>query len=201
VYFLPSFRMGDASGTRIEPGGRFRLDEPSMRELRPWPWQRNPFVGTRALQGLLIIQHVFNNTDLKDSNNSVYEVRLGERIEHRYVVRDLGASLGDTGLFRVKRNDVDRFERHPFTLGVEDGRIRFAYRGTQSALYRDRITVDDLEWAATLMATLSDAQWLDAFRAGGYSRPLSERFIAKIKSKIDESQRLSAAWRAAETER
>jgi hypothetical protein len=201
VYFLPAFRMTDASGTRIEPGGRFRLDEPSMRELDSWRWQRNPFVGTRPLQGLLVILHVFNNSDLKDSNNSVYEVRTADRIEHWYVVRDLGASLGDTGLFGVDRNDIDEFERHPFTLGEEKGRVRFAFRGTQSTLYRDRITVDDLQWATTLLGELSDAQWHDAFRAGGYEPEISERFIAKIKSKIDEAQRLSATWRTARTER
>jgi hypothetical protein len=200
VYYLPAFRMTTASGTQIEPGGRFRLDEPSLEELRPWPWQRNPFVGTRALQGLLVILHVFNNSDLKDSNNSVYETRTGNRMEHWYVVRDVGGSLGNTG-FRFKRNDIEEFERHPFTLGAgREGRVRFAFRGTQSTLYRDRITVDDLQWAMTLLARLSDAQWRDAFRAGGYPPGLSERFIATIKSKIDEGQRLYATWRAAQTE-
>jgi hypothetical protein len=192
--------MTDGSDTRLEPGGRFRLDDPSLQELDSWRWQRNPFVGTRPLQGLLVILHVFNNTDLKDSNNSVYEVRMGNRTEHRYVVRDLGASLGDTGLFAVKRNDITRFERHPFTLGIDEGRVRFAYRGTQSTLYRDRITVDELQWATTLLGRLSDAQWHDAFRAGGYQAEIGQRFIARIKSKIDEGERLSATWRAAQTE-
>ena len=34
------------------------------------------------------------------------------------------------------------------------------------------------------MARLSDAQWHDAFRAGGYSREDAARYIAKFKEKI-----------------
>jgi hypothetical protein len=34
------------------------------------------------------------------------------------------------------------------------------------------------------MARLSDVQWQDAFRAGGYSDEQARRYVAKIKSKV-----------------
>src|SRR5262249_17411359 len=38
VYFLPSFRLTDGKGTHIEPGGRFRVDDPSLRNAGNWSW-------------------------------------------------------------------------------------------------------------------------------------------------------------------
>jgi hypothetical protein len=40
---------------------------------------------------------VINNWDLKDDNNSVYQIR-GESPEERYLVSDVGGSFGSTGL-------------------------------------------------------------------------------------------------------
>ena len=47
---------------------------------------RIPFVGTRPFQGLLVILLTFNSFDLKNSNNTFYDVR-GPRRSHRAVVR------------------------------------------------------------------------------------------------------------------
>ena len=54
VYFLRSFTMADASETRIEPGGRFRLHEPWLKDRGSWSWQQNPFVNERPFNGLLV---------------------------------------------------------------------------------------------------------------------------------------------------
>ena len=98
VYFLRSFKMADASGTHIEPGGRFRLHDHQLKDRGKWVWQQNPFVGTKPYQGLLAILMLFNSTDLKNANNTLYEFRPAEgRVEMWYVVRDLGAALGETG--------------------------------------------------------------------------------------------------------
>jgi hypothetical protein len=40
------------------------------------------------------------------------------------------------------------------------------------------------------MARLSDAQWHHAFRAAGYSDDEGRRYVARIKSKIDEGLKL-----------
>ena len=74
VYFLPEFRLQDGSGTRIEPWGRFRLELESLKDGGSWSWQQNPFVGMKPYQGLLVILLLFNSSDLKNSDNTLYEL-------------------------------------------------------------------------------------------------------------------------------
>ena len=46
---------------------------PSLKDQGEWSWQQNPFVGQRPYQGLLVILLLFNSSDLKNSNNTLYE--------------------------------------------------------------------------------------------------------------------------------
>jgi hypothetical protein len=194
VYYLPSFTMVDASGRRTEPGGRFRLDDDHMKARGSWSWTDNSFTGTQALHGLLAILMIFNGTDLKDSNNTLYEYRppAGRR-ELRYVVRDLGAALGETGRMEPRRNNIELFERSRLLDGLEDGFVKFDFHGRHQKLVRQRITTDDLLWACDLLGRLSDQQWADAFRAGGYSKDVSARYIAATRSRLAEGRRVVAA--------
>jgi len=186
--------MRDAKGTRRVPGGRFRLHDSKMHSRGKWFWQQNPFVGTRPFQGLLVILLAFNSFDLKSSNNSVYDVRLsGNRTEQWYVVRDLGAALGESARLSPSRNDPERFERQTFITGIRDGFVTFSYHGWHPELFRGRIVPADLEWAATLLSGLSDRQWDDAFRAGGYTPAVADRFIRKLHANIARAQQFSNA--------
>jgi hypothetical protein len=188
IYFLPSFTLADAKGSHVVPGGRFRLEEPSLKAQGPWSWRTNPFVGTRPYEGLLTILLVFNSWDLKDSNNTIYERHHDGQIDRWYVVRDLGAALGESARMAPKRNNIDRFERQKFITGVTDGFVDFTYHGWQPGLVHHAITVDDVRWAAALLTGLSDLQWHDAFRAGGYPDDLSQRFLRKIKANLAQAQ-------------
>jgi hypothetical protein len=190
VYYLPSFTLADASGTHVVPGGRFRLEEPSMTSRGTWSWRRNPFVGTQPYKGLLVILLVFNSWDLKDSNNTMYDVADGGRMTRWYAVRDLGAALGETGRLAPKRNNIEEFEQETFISHVADNFVEFKYGGWQPGLLHHTISVEDVQWAVGLLAGLSDRQWRDAFRAGGYRDDLSERFIRKLKANIAAGQRL-----------
>ena len=49
----------------------------------------------------------------------------------------------------------------------------------------------DVRWTTELLNRLTDAQWEDAFRAGGYSPDVRARYIKKIKAKIAEGLALS----------
>ena len=199
VYFLPSFTMRDTSGTRIQPGGRFRLHEPTLRSRGEWSWQENPFVGTRPYQGLLVILLMFNSFDLKNSNKTLYEVHgPGDRAALWYVVRDLGGALGETGRIGPTRNDPDLFERHTTIAGVRNGFVVFSYHGWHQELIRDRIKPDDLGWASALLSRLSDRQWSEAFRAGGHTPAVADRFIRKLHANIAKALALAGAeWRLA----
>ena len=54
------------------------------------------------------------------------------------------------------------------------------------------IRPSDVRWAGQLMAKLTDKQWHDAFRAANYSTADAERYIARMKQKIDDAVALRA---------
>src|SRR6266508_2549789 len=195
VYFLPAFTLKDDWGTHTERGGRFRLKGPTLKETGSWAWEENPFIGSKQYQGLLVLLMMFNDTDLKNANNSLYEHRTGDLIEQWYVVRDVGAALGDNDRWAPRKSHPDAFERQPFILGVRNGYVEFAYDTWYKNLVRDRITPDDVRWASNLLAQLTDRQWRDAFRAGGYEPQVADRFIRRLREKID--QGLALGRRAA----
>jgi hypothetical protein len=200
VYFLPAFSMKDARGVHSEPGGRFRLTEKSIVHLGTWSWQQDPFVGTRPYQGLLVILMMFNSSDIKNDNNALYEVKHRDGgVGQWYVVRDLGTALGETGRLAPQRGDPDVFEREPFITGVKDGVVQFNYHGWHQELLKN-ISPDDVAWASDLLGRLSDSQWSDAFRAGGYPSPLADRFIGRLRQKIAEGCRLGGCSRPVNTQ-
>ena len=190
VYFVPSFSVTDDRGTHLEPGGRFRLTDKSIKHIGPWSWQRNPFVGTQPYRGLLVILLMFNSSDLKNDNNALYEVRHGDGdVKRWYVVRDLGTALGETARLAPRRNNLELFEPQPFINTVIDGVVRFNYHGGHDELLQ-RISPDDVAWASGLLGELTADQWSDAFRAGGYEPEVANRFIARLRQRIAEGRRL-----------
>jgi hypothetical protein len=46
------------------------------------------------------------------------------------------------------------------------------------------------------MATLTDAQWDAAFKAGGYQPAVAARFKAALKSRVEQARRLDPALSA-----
>jgi hypothetical protein len=191
-YFLPSFTMVDSAGSHTEPGGRFRLHDKTLKDDGHWSWQQNPFVGTKPYQGLLVILMLFDSSDLKNDNNTLYALRTPDAgVERWYVVRDLGTALGETGRVAPKRSDPDLFERNLFMTRVKNGFVEFDYHGFHQELFRRRITPDDVVWACALLSGLTDLQWHDAFRAGGYQPPIADRFIHRIYERIEDGKRLA----------
>lgn len=193
VYYLSSFMLKDGQGVHAEPGGRFRLTEPSLHSRGNWSWKDPSVRGTRPYNALLAILLVFTSWDLKDSNNEIYDVVRDGHVSRWYVVRDLGGALGASGRYFVKRNNVEAFEREPYIDGWRDGFVHFDYGGKRPDLVRHLVTLDDLRWATALLESLSDQQWHDAFRAGAYGANTSDRFIHKIKSNIRQAQQLTGA--------
>ena len=196
TYFLERWTMTGAQSGAQSPG-RFRPVQPEAQVVGEWSWYENPFVGTRPFGGLMVANLMLNCWDWKTAYNMIYHVRDADGVvRRRFVVRDVGASLGKTrypallkfvrvrGIRQGTRNDLPGFESQGFIRRVEDdGRIDFDY----TSMYRDLIetvTTGDVRWACELMAQLSDAQWHDAFRAGGFSEDQRTRYVRKIKDKI-----------------
>lgn len=186
----------ELTGTQSGPQGisRFRRESPDQKIISDWSWYENPFEGTQPFKGLVVANLILNNWDWKTSNNKVYASADG-RSRHRYVVRDLGASLGKTTFPQFlkwtplrlgkqgSRNHLQDFEAQGFIKGVDGDRIKFDYKGINTRLV-ETVTVQDVVWMCRLMSRLSEQQWDDAFRAAAYEPADRKRFIAKLKSKV-----------------
>lgn len=192
VYYLSSWTKNGGPGEAQQGPGRFRPKDIGLDEEGAWSWQENPFVGTRPYGGLLAFMMLVNGTDLKNDNNSLYDVDRAVRTSAAtrwYVVRDVGAALGETGILEPRRGDPFTFEKIDFIRGVEGQRVLFNYNGRHKELI-DQLEVRDVKWMAALVSRLSDRQWREAFRAGGYGPQASAMFIRKIKSKLAEARRV-----------
>lgn len=202
VYYLPSWTLVEEDDdVKTESEARFRpkLDQLERQE-EFWSWSDNPFLGTRPLNGLLVVLLMLNSTDLKDDNNSIYEVNGrfppgGPDVRRWYIVRDLGAALGATGKLFPRRNWIDGFEQEEFITGVKDGRIQFAYTGRHQQLLA-MVTPADVRWAATRLQRITDAQWRDIFRAANYADEIRDRYLRKIRQKIEEALKVAATAQA-----
>ncbi len=199
AYYLPSWNLAGENGeVKKESEARFRPKiEGVERADEYWAWRDNPFVGTRPFNGLLVVLLMLNSTDLKDDNNSIYEITRqfppgGPRVKRWFVVRDLGAALGETGKLFPRRNWIEGFEKEEFIAGFKDGRIEFAFTGRHQELLK-MITPADLRWAATRMQQFTDAQWRDAFRAANYSDEIRDRYLRKIRQKIEEALKVAVS--------
>jgi hypothetical protein len=171
------------------------------RKTDVWNWADNPFSGTRELKGLLVILLMLNSSDLKDSNNSIYDVTAALpgapaiRPGRWFLVRDLGAALGETGKLYPRRNWLPAFEERAFLTAVSESAVEFDYDGRHRELLA-MIQPADVQWAARQMARLTDTQWRDAFRAGNYAAAAADRYIARIKEKIADGLALRVDRRA-----
>jgi hypothetical protein len=204
MYFLERWSLtGIESGP--QPAGRFRPSLANQKVIADWSWYENPFVGSRAFGGLVVANLILNSWDWKTSNNKIYELSDPVNgVSRWYVVRDLGASLGRTTYpsvlkwFRLRgfgqgtRNDLPGFESQEFITRVDSrSRPEFDYRG----IYRDvidTVTSADVRWVCGLLNRLTDEQWRDAFRAGGYEPEQTARYVAKIKAKIAQGLQMTA---------
>lgn len=189
IYYLAEWNAAKAPSPNPQLPARFREKSPNLHGLNatdPWSYYRNPFVGTRELNGLLVLQVMLGNSDLKDQQNAVYTLKQPlEGAKRWYVPRDLGQSFGRTGVLDAPRGDIAVFERTPFIRGVANGRVQFDYRGRHKVLFQN-ITPADVRWICERLRGLTDEQWQDAFRAGGYPKGLADRFIRRMQLKIHE---------------
>lgn len=193
VYYVEKWTLsGETGWAGPREAARFRPHLPGMTRDGEWAWHRNPYVGTQPWRGALVMMLILNNSDLKPSQNTIYQLdppRGGLR--RWYVVRDLGLSLGGTGVLWAKRNDIDQFEKEPFIEDASGGRVRFHHSGRWTGLFRD-LTPADVKWTCERLGRLSPRQWNDAFRAARYREDVAQRFMRRFQEKIAQGLALPA---------
>lgn len=189
IYYLAGWNAEKAPSPNPQLPARFREKEPDLHGLDAgdaWSYYQNPFVGTRPMKGLLVLNAMLGNSDLKAPQNAIYKLKeASEGAKQWYVARDLGQTFGRTGVVDPPRGDTVAFEQTPFITGVAGGKVQLDYRGHHRDLFQN-ITPADVRWICTQLSRLTDDQWQDAFRAGGFAMPVADRFIRRMKQKIDE---------------
>ena len=188
IYVLREWQADGARAPNPQLPARFRQKTPDFHGLEAggtWSFRDNPFVGTKQLAGLLVLQALIANPDTKTSNNTIYTLKSpAEGAQRWYVVRDLGYSLGSAS-FNSPRANIEAFEKVPFIRSVNGGKVQFYYGG-QNKKVLENITVADVQWICQRLAKITDEQWRDAFRAAAYESSVADRYIVKLKAKIAE---------------
>ena len=87
-YYLPELRVEKmpklcrgrefVSADGVVRGARLERSVKGQKKTGNWSWFKNPFVGTKELNGLRVMMALINNWDLKEINNAIYE-REGRR--------------------------------------------------------------------------------------------------------------------------
>lgn len=202
TYYVSNWQLSGGPGGR-QDGARFRLSSPDEEVIGDWSWSDNDFIGTQPYNGLITANILLNSWDWKTSNNKIYRLKSGSPAQ-RYVVRDLGASLGRTkpsrllwilpipmrGFGQGSRNNIDDFESQRFIQRVDENTVDFDFHTIYGSVVK-LVRPADVRWTAELLNRLTDAQWDDAFRAADYSPEVRARFIKKIKAKIAEGLAVS----------
>lgn len=183
TYLVPQLTIegkGSFQNVRLEARPK------DVKRIGNWKWDNNPFRGTPELQGLKIMMLLINNWDMKDSNNEILVTRGGgEAEEARYIISDLGGTLGKTGgVISRSRNKPSDFVKADFIDKVEGNQIDFHYKGKNKSLF-DGISVADVRWLSTWLIRLSDEQIKDAFSAANYTPQEVEELAHTVRERIN----------------
>jgi hypothetical protein len=207
-YYLPELRVEKmpkldrgrefVSADGVVRGARLERNIKGQKKTGNWSWFKNPFSGTKEMNGLRVMMALINNWDLKEVNNAIYDEK-GEGL--RYVVSDLGATFGETGNTATRsKSNPDDYSDSKFIQKVTPDHVDFhlssrplfitaidvpnyATRTHMQDIVKD-IPVADAKWLGKLLEPLSDEQIRDCFRAAGYSPEDVESNAAMVKERI-----------------
>jgi hypothetical protein len=194
MYYVPSWTLVGGPAPGPQPGGRFRPELPTVKRVGRWSWQDTPFLGYASFRRLKVAMRLVNNWDLLDENTAIHDVSVpAGPAQRRYVVIDLGASLGKGAWLpgRSTKNDVEAFDRQQFVEGLDErGFVKFEDVGRRHRhLFKD-IRGEDVRWVCERLDRLTEEQWGDLFRGAGYDATTSNRFMAALRRRIREGLEL-----------
>jgi hypothetical protein len=219
-YFLPDLRVEGMK--RLKRGQKYLAPDGAMKNVRlkrflpdeekvgNWRWRSNPFVGTREFNGLRVMMALMNSWDLKDENNSVYrEITCDGGPKLHYMVSDLGATFGTTGLSYAgagSKGNLPAYASSKFIKKESAHYVDFNVP-TRPNLWRlaslkefiSRLRLEwigrhipraDARWMGELLSQLSRDQVRQAFQAAGYVPKDVDRFTDVVEERIEELKSL-----------
>lgn len=188
-------RMVDREGNFSDARFQLRSKWPKFLEHNNFEWDRNPFLGTRELNGLRVLMMFVSNWDDKDardvardSNLGVFETN-GDPHQFEYFVADWGASFGRWGkvMTRSKWDCKGYTAQTPsFITGVSGGIVHFGYVGQHSDLVKADIRVSDVAWLLQYLGRISDDQFRQALVTAGTSPADCDCYGRALRSRVNE---------------
>lgn len=169
------------------------------KKLENWDWFHNQCGPTKEFNGLRVMMAFVNNWDLKELNNSVEESD-GQR---RCVVTDVGATFGKTGNTTVRSKSVEKdYAKSDFIAKVTPDYVDFVMhsrpfflvainipnertRGRMEEVTK-HIPLADARWLGQRLASLSEDQIHDCFRASGYTPEEVDGYTKAVQKRIAE---------------
>jgi len=154
-----------------------------------------------------VMMAVLNNWDLKDENNELYGGK--NSTEQVYLVSDLGASFGSTGItfpYSHSKGDLHSYVHSKFIGKITPEYVDFRTPSRPALIYAlwpprflRRVRLDgivhniprgDALWIGHLLSNLSPDQIRDAFRAAGYTQEQVDPYTKVVQDRIAELNRL-----------
>ena len=196
---LPKLRRGQnfVSEGGIVRRARLKRKGKAVKKIGNWDWFKNPFVGTKELNGLRVMMSLLNNWDLTTINNSIYVVNG----EQRYVVSDVGATFGKTGnsISRSKSN-LEGYQESKFIEKETPTEIDFTMHSRPLLVtavnvpnYRKRTKIEDVtkhipradaKWLGQRLGQLTEEEIRDCFRTAGYTPDEVEGYAKEVEKRI-----------------
>lgn len=182
---------------------RFQARDPRFKyvEHATWTWARNPFAGTKELEGLEILIMLVSNWDNKDGTSGPGQANTGifERIENGrremlYSFTDWGSGMGFWG---DKGGQTDwncrdyTQQTKEFVKGVAQGEVQFGYDGHHNDDFKTRIRPVDVAWLMKYLGRISDGQLRQGLRAAGANASEENCFARAVRARIEQLRTVS----------
>lgn len=188
-------------------GARLKRMPPKGHKVDIWHWRKNPFCGSRELNGLRVMMALLNNPDLKDQNNGIFlNGKAVKDIPEVYMISDLGSCFSGAQYPPSEKGNLKSYTRRPFIRKIRSTTVDFNLpTGPQAidfplfmwGLYSRQlrwiasdIPRTDAKWVGDRLGELSRAQIESAFVAAGFSAEDVQGFAEEIMKRIAALQSL-----------
>ncbi len=210
AYFVRSGKiddLGDLTRSRefIKPDGGFvnaRFERQrergvvTLKDEQSWSWVKNPFVGSKELNGLKVIMMLVSNRDNRDlrdvkrgSNTAIYQYSPNGGVEDRFLVTEWGGSMGRWGgnLSREKWDCKGYTEQTPaFVKGIRGDYFVWGYSGQHTKDLTDGIRIGDVRWLIEYLGQITDDQLRAGLQSSGAAPDEVECFTRAIRDRINQ---------------
>jgi len=221
-YFVESGRIENVrdltrAKSRVAKDGsfvnaRFQLRRGSPKYLRgqSWTWTRNPFAGTRELNGLRLLLLLVSNWDSKDARDVVSDPAGGFKMDsnlaifaddssgarrYLYTDDDWGAAMGKWGgVFGRTKWDCKGFgeQTSQFLKVQNDGSFEWGYEGKRRKDITEDIRPADIQWLLTYLGKITEEQIRSGLAASGATPVEIDCYSQNLLKRIELLQQAAA---------